>query len=82
MRRERKRREARARYAAAAVGLRLQRSKKRLPCVPETGTYRLVDSDGASVGSEPDGWGLTLDDVERRLGLDPGRQGGRESSED
>lgn len=61
-----KRREARLRYAAAAVGLTLQRSRKRLRHIPEAGTYRLLSVDGP-VGGGQDGWGLDLDGVERLL---------------
>jgi hypothetical protein len=64
-------REGRARGEAAHQGLRLEKSRSREPQAPEYGTYRLTDiATNRIVAWGPQGqYGLTLDDVERALGI-------------
>ncbi len=64
-------REGRARGEAAHQGLRLEKSRSRKPQEPEYGTYRLTDiatNTIVTLGLQG-GYGLTLDDVERALGI-------------
>lgn len=64
-------REGRARGEAAYQGLRLEKSRSREPQASEYGTYRLTDiSTNTIVGlGMQGGYGLSLDDVERALGI-------------
>ena len=62
-------RENRLRRAAGRQGLRLVKSRRRDPRAVGHGTYMLVDPDTAAMVAKglPDGYGLSLDDVERQL---------------
>ena len=67
---EDKARENRLRRAAERQGLRLMKSRRRDPRAIGYGTYMLVDPNTTAMvaRSLPDGYGLSLDDVERDLG--------------
>jgi len=62
-------RENRLRRAAARQGLRLEKSRRRDPRALDYGTYQLVNpfNNTLVAGNLNQGYGLTLDDVERAL---------------
>ena len=64
-----KARENRLRRIAARQGLHLTKSRARDPQTPDFGTYMLTDlATNFLVASKlPNGYGLSLDDVERAL---------------
>lgn len=62
-------RENRLRRMAARQGYRLVKSRRRDPLAVDYGRYRIETGDGveATGFDSPMGWGLTLDEVEKRL---------------
>jgi hypothetical protein len=63
-------RENRLRRMAERQGLRLMKTRRRDPRAYDFGTYMLIDArtDGiVAAGSHETGYGLTLDEIERRL---------------
>jgi hypothetical protein len=62
-------RENRLRRMAERQGLQLQKSRRRDPRATEFGTYQLVDryNDTLAAGGGQNGYGMTLDEVERAL---------------
>jgi hypothetical protein len=62
-------RENRLRRGAERQGLRLVKSRRRDPRAVGYGTYMLVDAHTAAMVAKglPDGYGLSLDDIERQL---------------
>ena len=68
-------RENKARRAAQRQGYRLVKSRRRDPRAIDYGTYGIVDysesKSGVLVAGGDSGYGLTLDDVERRLSPTP-----------
>jgi hypothetical protein len=62
-------RENRLRRMAERQGLQLQKSRRRDPRATEFGTYQLVDryNDTLAARGGQNGYGMTLDEVERAL---------------
>lgn len=62
-------RENRLRRMAGRQGFRLVKSRRRDPYAIDYGTYRVETADGVEPArfASPGGWGLKLDEVERRL---------------
>ena len=69
-----KAREARIRRKIEAQGLLLQRSRTRIPDAPDFGTYQVVRAEDGVVVlgvDQPEGYGLTLDEIEAEMAKDP-----------
>lgn len=62
-------RENRLRRMTERQGFRLVKSRRRDPFAPDYGRYRVETGDGveATGFDSTMGWGLTLDEVEKRL---------------
>jgi hypothetical protein len=62
-------RENRLRRMAERQALRLVKSRRRDPLAVDYGKYRIETADGVEPArfASPMGWGLTLDEAERRL---------------
>jgi hypothetical protein len=58
-------REQRLRRAVARLGYRLQKSPCRDPRDPVYGTYSIADPRYGTIESVTDGYGLTLDEIEK-----------------
>ena len=69
MEQEEKVRENRLRRMAERQGLRLERSRRRDPRALDYGSYQLVEvlTNTVAASGGPNGFGLTLDEVERSL---------------
>ena len=69
-------RENRIRRMAERQGFRLVKSRRRDPFAVDFGRYRVETGDGveATAFTSAMGWGLTLDEVEKRL-TSPRRRG-------
>ena len=69
-------RENRIRRMAERQGFRLVKSRRRDPFAVDFGRYRVETGDGieATAFASTMGWGLTLDEVEKRL-TSPRRRG-------
>ena len=73
-------RENRLRQSAARQGLRLEKSRRRDPRAYDYGTYHLVNAWTGELEcyGTPNGYGLSLDEIEARLTQDPGPGGAPE----
>lgn len=62
-------RENRLRRMAERQGLKFVKSRRRDPLAVDYGKYRVETGDGVEPArfASPVGWGLTLDEAERRL---------------